>query len=347
MTTPRSTGTGRQHPTGDAGDGWVQIPADVEREDQLLAGLTARQLALLAIPTLALWAAFAASRTLVPLPILVAAAIPIAVAVLTVVLGRRDGLPLDRLLLAGLRQARRPRRLVPAPGGVPALPRWAPAGRRQPGRRRPAAPAPLRLPAQGLSPGGVIDLGPAGAALVCHASSVSFALRTPTEQQALIAGFARYLNSLSGAAQILIRSRPVDLSATVTGLHAAASGLPHPGLERAARAHADFVAGLAADRDLLTRQVLLVLTDPAGGEQAGSRLRRRAADAADGLSAAGITVTVLDGPAAARLLAAADPWAAPYPAGLAAPDDLIVGTPAAAGAAASSSTSSSETGEWA
>ena len=330
-------GAGSTHPAAETADGRVRIPANVEREDQLLAGLTARQLALLAIPTVAMWAAFVATRRLVPLPVFAAFAVPVAVVVLTLVLGRRDGLALDRLMLAGLRQARRPRRLVPAPDGVPDLPRWAAAG------RQPTPPAPLELPARGISTSGVIDLGAAGTALVCQASTVSFALRTFAEQQALVAAFARYLSSLSAGVQILIRSTPVDLSATIAGLRQAAGGLPHPGLEAAALAHAEFLAGLAAERDLLTRQVLLVLTDPASDAGATGRLYRRAADAATGLAGAGISVTALDGAGTAAVLAsAADPSALARPAGLSAPGDVIFGS----GAAGSVAVSTTSGGEW-
>ena len=315
--------TPNHNPAGDRPDGRVRIPADVERDDQLLAGLTARQLALLAVPAVVLWAGYLATRQLVPLPVFAALAAPIALTAAVLALGRRDGLPLDRLVLAGLRHARSPHRLVPAPDGIPDLPAWA-------GHHPTPAPAPLVLPARQLGTDGVIGLGGDGAALACGAAAVSFALRTPAEQHALIAGFGRYLNSLTAPVQILVRSEPVDLTATVIALQHAAGGLPHPGLEIAARAHATFLTGLAGERDLLTRQVLLVLPDPAGGADAAGRLQRRAADATAALAVAGVALTVLDGPNTARVLAAAaDPWAPPRPAGLGGPDDLV--TAAAAG----------------
>ena len=43
----------------------VRIPADVEREDRILAGLTARQLAILAVPAVVLWVAYEATRRVV------------------------------------------------------------------------------------------------------------------------------------------------------------------------------------------------------------------------------------------------------------------------------------------
>ena len=311
----------QQRHTSDPGrDGRVRIPADVEREDRILAGLTARQLALLAVPAVTLWALYLTSRRWVPLPLFAALALPIAVTVLTLVLGRRDGLSLDRLVTAWARQARGPRRLVPAPDGVTAPPAWA-------GHDRQPQPAPLRLPARHLAGDGIIDLDGDGTAIICRATAITFALRTPAEQQALIAAFGRYLNSLTIDVQVVLRSEPIDLTTTIHDLHDRAGGLPHPGLERAARAHAAFLSGLTAERELLARHVLLVFHDRAGGDGAGPRLQRMATDAKAALGVAGIVVTLLDGPAASGVLAsAADPWASPRPAGMAAPDDIITGT---------------------
>ncbi|PLS74886.1 MAG: PrgI family protein, partial [Actinobacteria bacterium] len=78
----------------------VRIPADVDREDRLLAGLTARQLAYLAVGGLALAGAWSATRAVVPLPVFAVAASPLAALLAVVALGRRDGMAADRLALA-------------------------------------------------------------------------------------------------------------------------------------------------------------------------------------------------------------------------------------------------------
>jgi len=297
----------------------ARIPADVDRPDRILAGLTARQLALLAVPAVGLWAGYAATRRFVPLPIFAALGAPIVVAALTLALGRRAGLPLDRLVAAALRQARAPHRLVPAPDGVQAAPSWA-------GRDVASLPAPLDLPARGVDDDGIIDLGNQGAALICQASAISFGLRTPAEQHALVTVFGRYLNGLAAPIQVLVRSQPVDLTAQIAELRRAAGGLPHSALETAAVAHAEFLNTLAASRDLLARQVFLVLRDPTGGPDAAGRLRRRAEDAAATLGAAGIAITILDATAAvACVQAALDPWSPPRPAGLAPFDTVTTG----------------------
>jgi len=100
----------------------VRIPADVERPDKLLAGLTARQLAILSITAVALWAAFTATRHVVPVPAFGAAAVPVAAVAAMVALGRFEGVAADRWVTAAWRHHRSPHRLVPAPDGIAPAP---------------------------------------------------------------------------------------------------------------------------------------------------------------------------------------------------------------------------------
>ncbi|MGH7747327.1 MAG: PrgI family protein, partial [Candidatus Dormibacteria bacterium] len=114
---------------------------------------------------------------------------------------------------------------------------------------------------------------------------------------------------------------PVDRTSAIGALLDAAPGLPHPALEAAARGHARFLADLADRRDLLRREVLVVLrhrlhSNGAGDDPAG-RLHRRANEAAAALAAAGVTLAIADGPAAAACLARAlDPAGTTRIAGL-------------------------------
>ena len=292
----------------------VRIPADVDRPDKLLAGLTARQLCLLAVPAVAVWLAYTATKGLLPLPGLRCHRGPDRC-------HRRRG------------SGRPPRRDDPGPPRRRRDPpdhRTAPDGSRARrrgratslGRNRSATPArPAASPALGVDEDATVDLGDDGTARICAASAVGFSLRTPAEQQALVAGFARYLNSLATPVQILIRSEPVNLEAHIAELRHAAGGLPHPALEASAQAHADFLAELTTGRDLLARQTLLVLrvpvsAAPLNGEiadvAAAGRLARLAGDTTTALAAAGITITALDDQDSRRCLhAAADPWGPP------------------------------------
>jgi hypothetical protein len=297
----------------------VPIPSDVERPDKVLAGLTARQVAIAAVAAVIIWAGFQATRHVLPVPAFAALASPVGLLATALVIGERDGLSLDRLLLAAWRQRRAPRRLVTAPEGVPAPPAWASV----PG---PPAPPPAVLAPlwQHIGPDGVIGLGSAGAAAVAAVSTVNFALRSPEEQDALAAAYGRWLNSLTGPVQILVRAGRADLSGAVAALREAAPGLPHPALEQAALEHASFLEGLAADRDVLTRQALLIVREPGhgAGRPGGTAARRalqRAGEAARLLGGADLQVQVLDGGRVTALLAAcADPAAPPRPSGRAA-----------------------------
>ena len=114
----------------------VPIPSDVERPDKILAGLTARQVAIAAVAAVIIWAGFQATRHVMPLPAFAALAAPVGLAAVALVIGERDGLPLDRLLAAAWRQ--------PAPRAA-----WSPPPRasrpRPPGPPRPARrPRPRR-----------------------------------------------------------------------------------------------------------------------------------------------------------------------------------------------------------
>ena len=302
--------------TGSQDRGQVRIPADVERPDKLLAGLTARQLAILAVAALVLWAGYTATRHLVAPAVYGVAAIPVAAAACLLALGRVEGVPADRWVTSAWRHQRGPRRLVPAPDGVQPVPACLAALGARGARSGP--PSPLRLPLASVDPDGVLDLGREGLAVICRASAVTFSLRTPEEQEALVAGFARYLSSLAEPVQVLVRAEPLDVTPAVERLVQAATGLPHVALERACRDHAAFLADLAATGTLLRREVLVVLRQPKGqgadprtageasGDAAGSggaaRLVRRANEAVSALAGAGVSLSVLDGAAAAAVL---------------------------------------------
>lgn len=335
-----------------------RIPADVDREDRILANLTARQLTILAGTGIVLYVLWTLTRTVVPLPVFLIAAIPVGAAAAVLALGQRDGMSLDRLLLAAIRQRLQPRHRVAAPEGVRPAPAWLASQVTDDDRRSGISPAALRLPAEGVTDTGVVDLGSDGVAVVAVVSTVNFALRTPGEQQALVASFGRYLHSLTAPVQVLIRAERLDLSGQVAELRDAAPGLPHPMLETAAREHADYLDQLSRATDLLRRQVLLVLREPVraagptdglGGASplaalrarrqrtrattvdesarraAETRLVRRLGEAMELLSAAGLTVTPLDaGQATAVLAAACNPDSLiPPSTGLAGSDEVI------------------------
>ncbi|MFI0453133.1 PrgI family protein [Actinomadura sp. 6N118] len=284
----------------------VRIPVDIEREDKILAGLTARQVVILAVTGVVVWLCYTTIGRWVPLPVFAVVALVVCTAGGALALSGRDGLTADRYLLAALRYAVNPRLRVLAPEGLPSPPAWIAA---QAGGGK--APAPLVLPIIAVHDDGLIELGDHRVAVIAEASTVGFAFRSPGEQRALVGAFARWLNSLTAPVQILVCSQWVDLGPFAATLVEDAPALPHPALEQAAREHAAFLAELNEETELLRRQVLLVFVEPRrsqGGEawrSASEQLWRRVEAAAQTLAAAEITVTALDGGRAGAVLAAA------------------------------------------
>ncbi|MFD7013513.1 PrgI family protein [Streptomyces sp. NPDC059928] len=285
----------------------ARIPADVSRPDKILGELTARQTAIFAVAGLVLYGGYWATHSLMAPLAYAALTAPVALVVTVIAVGRRDGIGLDRLLLAALRYHHTPKRRVPAPEGVQPLPYLAPAAwRAQMG----PVPAPLDLPCREISETGVLDLARDGHSALAVCSTVNFHLRTGGEQQALTEAFARWLNSLTGPTQVLVRAHRLDVAPLVDDLTFQAQALPHPRLAQAALAHADFLDQLAGERDLLTRQVLLACREPL--PSGAARAAHRLTEAAHALEAAEITVTPLDAEATTDMLRlAADPDAIP------------------------------------
>ncbi|WP_208024587.1 PrgI family protein [Amycolatopsis pithecellobii] len=293
----------------------ARVPADVEKPDKIVFGLTARQAGILGVTGLLLWGLYQSAHSHISPVVFAVVAIPIAGLAFAVVTVRRDGLTLDAWLLAALKQRCSPTRLVPADsvGGdtVPDAPAWIAANAGP-------LPAPLRLPAEAISPEGAIDLGPQhGTAHAAACSTVNFGLRTAGEQNALIGGFSRWLHSLSGPVQIVVRAQRLDLEPYLETLADEAGGLPHPALEQACLGHVDFLRELSASRDLLRRHVTVVVRQPATARHgrdtsAAQTVARRAQEAVRALRGCEVVVAPLDGAHAHAVLgAAADPNGGP------------------------------------
>ncbi|WP_026416977.1 PrgI family protein [Actinomadura oligospora] len=301
----------------------VLIPADLEREDRLLWGLTARQLAILSVTAVTSYLVYGVASRVTPQTVALACVVPLVTVGAALALFRRDGVGLDQLVVAAWRQSRMPRRQVFAPEGVPGPAELGP-------RLDEPLPGVLNLPVRSVRRDGVLDLGGDGVAVIVDCSTISFALRTDEEQLALVAAFGRWLNSLTHPVQVVVVAERVNLRPAIVRLRADAPALPHPALERGALEHAAFLERLGASRDLLRRRVLLVLREPhdapGGRDVAGAagRVLRRAEDAAHALGAAQVTARVLDAAQAAAVLAGClDPGMPPGLTDLAAPNEPV------------------------
>jgi len=282
----------------------ARIPADVEAPDRILWGLTARQVAVLATTAALAYLLWQAIGTRLPLPVFAAAVIPLAGVAAALAIGRRDGLPLDLWLWAAIGYRRGPHRQVPAADGIHAPPAWAPAAADPPGPR----PQVLRLPAEAISDDGVITIADGSATVLVAATTVNIGLRTPAEQAAMVAGYGRWLNSLTGPVQVVVSAQRVDLTSHAGRVADAAQGLPETALADAALDYAQFLHDIAQRRDPLWRTVTIACR--ATGPHAAAEAMRRAEHTATALAALGSQTRVLDGPTAlAVLTAAVDPYA--------------------------------------
>jgi hypothetical protein len=288
------------------------VPADIDTPDRIVFGLTGRQLAIIGAAAAIAWLAYK-SLHLPPIAWVVVG-IPVAGIVVVVAVGRRDGMGMDAWLAAAVRMRRTAPVQAPAGTVVSAgNPLVATTGAL-------VAPAPLRLPADAITPDGLLRTGDRTAAVVA-AGTVNLALRSGQEQQALLEGMAGWLNSLTGPAQIVVRTQRMDLEPYAARLEADAPALPHPALSDAACDHATFLRELATSRDPLRRTVLVVIG--ADGRERGGAARR-GADTTRALTALGVPARLLDGPAYTGALAAAvDPYAPPVLGTRATPDQVI------------------------
>lgn len=278
----------------------IKIPQDVSRPDKIMFGATARQCLILGGTAAGLWLTWLATRSFTP-PLLFAAPAAVFLLLLGIAVStERDGVTCDRLLIAALRQSLSPRRRVMAPAGVSAPPEFlADALRGQ----NSAEPAPLELPIRQIGDDGVVDLGNDGVVVLAACSTVNFALRTSAEQELLVGGFARWINSLTGPAQIISRTTTADFNSQINALRAAAPKLPHPLLEAAAGNHADFLARINESGSVLHRTAFVAAGE--SDSQHAPRAVRRVSDAAALLTTCEVTATPLDARAAFAVLSTA------------------------------------------
>lgn len=270
----------------------TRLTADIDLEDKLAWGLTARQLGILAGTALISYVLFTTVGSVAPRLLAAIVTAPFALIGVLLALGRRDGLSSDRLALAFIRHVSVPARRV-RQQGLPA--------------RLPHAPVQLavgllRAPIKAILQSGVVELADGSSRLVCSATGTSWQLRSPEEQEALVEAYGRWLNSLAEPASIVVCSEPVDLAAHAGTVERAATCLADPALRRCAHAHARFLAELASE-GLRRRQTLLVLGTRANGREAARvALERRAHDATGLLRQAGVELHPLEGQQAAALL---------------------------------------------
>ena len=292
----------------DEGVRTVQVNADLEIPDRVLGPFTARQAAIIATAAVILWLVYAGLHRLVPPIVILAAAVIVGGALLAAITTKKDGLSLDRYLLAAIRHHRRGNRYVIA----------------EPDDQVPAGLDRLGTPAAGMDEAGVLDLGPDGAAVLIECGSVNLSLRSGDEVRTALAGFGQALNALGGAFQFTVTAHRIDLTGRADHVEAGVARLAHPALEERARAYAGLLRGLSGERDLIARRVLLTVREDGPAHAAAGGVLHRAAQAAALLTGCGITARILTAPEASAALAAATDTSRPQRAPAQAPPGRAV-----------------------
>jgi hypothetical protein len=94
---------------------------------------------------------------------------------------------------------------------------------------------------------------------VLEAQSVNFALKSEAEQEAIMAGYRAFLNSMSYPTQVLVRILPTDVEAYLAGVRERLGDRSGEALRRLALDHEAFVRRLGRERTLLERRFYVVV----------------------------------------------------------------------------------------
>src|SRR6266478_6214474 len=217
------------------------MPADTDLPDTLVLGLTSRHLLLAAPGAAAIFlGALLGALGVIPLPAVAVGVLVVGAATAGVVACNPDGLTYDRFLRARRRHRRAPAVEVAA-DVLAALPAWTGAGGNQ--------AASLGLPWDGLDGGGVVALGrdeskaELGFAAVLRLAALDQEALDREAVAKVVACLGVWLSALDCDAQVLVRSRPLELSGHITEL------------EAAVRASGPVLAEIAVARAVALREV--------------------------------------------------------------------------------------------
>jgi hypothetical protein len=269
----------------------VRVPADIDLEDRLAFGFTAKQLAILAATGITAYGAYSLVAPLTLMPVAIATAVLVTAAGFALALARRDGLAGDQLALAAARFLIEPKQhtLGAKPGRYPRAP------------RQPRAAA-LDIPVRRILRSGLIERRDGAHCQLIEGSGSSFELRSPEEKAAYAEALGRLFKSLADPLQIRVGSEPVNLDRLAEQIRSNTAGIG--GLRQSGAGLARFLRELGETGDLRRLRVVVVLGSRERDAQlAQLALARRTGEAAELLRGAEVELHALDGEQAGRLLA--------------------------------------------
>jgi len=93
---------------------------------------------------------------------------------------------------------------------------------------------------------------------VIMTSSINFALKSPQEQEAVIASYVRFLNTIDFPIQILIQSRRLDLDSYINELNNNAKNQKNELLKAQIYSYIEYVQDLIVMGDIMTKKFFVV-----------------------------------------------------------------------------------------
>lgn len=96
-------------------------------------------------------------------------------------------------------------------------------------------------------------------AMILETTSVNFDLLSETEQDAMIASYGQFLNSLSFPVQVLVRSKKMDISTYLESLAEVESKQANPFLKEKIKSYRHYVEELIAKNEVLDKRFYLVV----------------------------------------------------------------------------------------
>lgn len=291
----------------------TRIPGDLDRPDQFLFGLTARQLLVIGPAFLLIAGVGWLLTTVLRLPLFVVMPVLaiLSGAAISTTLIKQDGMSPDRLAAAFIQYMRAPKRRVWTPEGSPPLPRRL----RGLGRKAKARGlGQFEEPWKGFRDGDV-DLGDACVRLLA-VSSLDLQLRSEKETRALTEGFGRLLNALDDSLCVIVRGEPIDLERAAVAAELSGASQDNDPIGSYGADHAAFLRSISGG---LRRQVYIVVR---GAD--GPQLDARCEEILTLLVPFGIRATQLEKEDTVALLARATGGEAPWP-GQASPGEPVKG----------------------
>lgn len=95
--------------------------------------------------------------------------------------------------------------------------------------------------------------------MVLETTSVNFDLLSETEQDAMIASYGQFLNSLSFPVQVLVRSKKMDISTYLESLAEAESKQANPYLKEKIKSYRRYIEELTSKNEVLDKRFYLVV----------------------------------------------------------------------------------------